>query len=256
MMGRASDADQALAEARKILEGLVREYPNIDEMRRAQATVHSSLGNLREAQDRASDAVDEFGRAIGLYKTLRVDGEVSAQDLRDIAATELNLGRVLIALRREAKALTPLNDARAILEKLLKEAYPDARVRIDLAHCRAHIGLCRASSEPGEAFRDLSESADLLEASAGETVGADEFNRACYLARCLAIIPAARRAELTPRLTDRVFQAIRAARDKGISDPRLYESSREFDPVRADPRFGRFVQDLKRPAPEPGRPPG
>jgi serine/threonine-protein kinase len=254
-MGRVTDADRALGEARKILEGLVRDYPNIDEMRRALATVHSSLGNLREAQDRASDALDEFGRAIGLYKTLRADGEVPAQDLRDIAATELNLGRVQIALHREDKALTPLNDARAILEKLLKEEYPDARVRIDLAHCRAHIGLCRASSEPGEAFRDLAESADLLEASAGETVGADEFNRACYLARCLPMIPPARRAELAPRLTDRVFQAVRAARDKGITDPQLYESSRELDPVRTDPRFGRFVQELKRPAPGPGRPP-
>ncbi len=249
---RSPDADKALDEARKILEGLVRDYPNIDEMRRDLATVHSSLGNLREVQNRQSEAVDEFDRAIGLCKTVMAHGDVSAQDLRDFATTEFNLGRVLIALKRVDKALTPLNDARTVLEKLLKDQHPDARVRIDLAHCRAHIGLCRLGSEPVQAFRDLMDSAEQLEAAAKETVGADEFNRACYLGRCLAIIPPTRRAELTPRLTDAVFQAMSAARDKGVTDRQFYVDSTEFDPIRGDARFVRFMEELSHPAPDSG----
>jgi tetratricopeptide (TPR) repeat protein len=251
-MGRAAEADKALHESRAILEGLARDYPNIGEIGRDLATAHSSLGNLREAQGRPADAVDALRRAIDLHKAAGSRGGASAQDLRDLAVTELNLGRVLIPLRRVDEALPPLQDARAILEKLLQEEFPDARVRIDLAHCRAQIGLCRTGSRPDEASRELMESAELLEASAGETAGADEFNRAIYLAQCLAMIPPARRAELAPGLTDRVLRAIRAARDKGMTDSGLYESSREFDPIRGDPRFRRFLQELRRPGPEPG----
>ncbi len=120
----------------------------------------------------------------------------------------------------------------------------DARVRIDLAHCRAHIGLCQLKSNPGEAFRELMKAAELLEASGSGTVGADEFNRAIYLALCLPITPPGQRAELTPRLADRVFQAMDAARDKGITDPQYYKSSQEFDPICGDARFEQFMREL------------
>jgi hypothetical protein len=47
-----------------------------------------------------------------------------------------------------------------------------------------------------------------------------------------------------------VFQAMRAARDKGMTDPKLYESSVEFDAIRGDARFGRFMQELSRLKPD------
>ena len=251
-MGRAEEADRELAEARAILDGLARDYPNIAEIGRDLATVHSSLGNLREAQGKPAEAVDALRRSLDLHRAAAAPGGASAQDLRDLAVTAFNLGRVLVSLGRVEEALPPLQDARGILEGLLKGESPDARVRIDLAHCRAHIGLCRVRSRPDEASRELLESAELLEAAAAETVGADEFNRAAYLAQCLALIPPPRRAERAPAMVDRVLRAIGAARDKGITDPGLYESSREFDPIRGDPRFRRFLEELRRPGPEPG----
>ena len=48
------------------------------------------------------------------------------------------------------------------------------------------------------------------------------------------------------------LQALHAARDKGITDPGLYESSRELDPIRGDPRFRQFLEKLPRPGPAPG----
>jgi tetratricopeptide (TPR) repeat protein len=212
------------------------------------ATIHNNLGVVFVGTGRPKEAETEYHAALDLRKRLAADFPTVLDYQNELAGTMVNRA-ILHHMCKEFQAA----------RQLLEEALPHHRAALEAnpRHPEYRQYYCENRFRQTLTLLSLcdhtaaSATAEQLAQAAVDRIG-DNYNAACYLARC---VPSAEKDDkldeterkmLVQRYGERALKLLRQAVQKGFKDVQQLKTDPDLAPLRAREDFQQLVAELEK----------
>jgi serine/threonine-protein kinase len=246
--GRPREAEASYRAALALQERLAREHPAVPGYRSSLADSHTSLGVLLRVTGRPQAAEESCRAALALCERLAQEHSAVPDNRNALAGAMVNLAQLL-------RDRQDLGGARRVLEQA--QDHHQAALRANPNNPTYRLFYRNNRWVLADTLVGLGDHAAAAEAAAQWAQAAvdpagDEYNAACFLARCVplaekdATLPEARRQELAHSYADRAVDTLRQAVKNGFKDAAHLKKDPDLDPLRQRADFQQLLQDLEK----------
>jgi tetratricopeptide (TPR) repeat protein/tRNA A-37 threonylcarbamoyl transferase component Bud32 len=241
------EAEQFFRDSIAILRKLSTDFPTRPDFRNALGKAMTSLVQLQASLGRLQEARKENEEVLAVFEKLVLELPSMAEYKSNAGLACFNLGRLLSDLGDFPKARERLEQGVRHYQAALAldSSNSQCRDRLQLTY-QALIQTQLRLSQHREAARTATEE---LRMSAGK--GADSYNAACSLARCVPVVEkdtqlvAEKRTALAQDYATQAIALLREAVAKGFRDGKHMKTDPDLTPLRSRPDFQKIVQDLE-----------
>jgi tetratricopeptide (TPR) repeat protein len=143
------DGEKHFREAAAIQDQLIKDFPDVAEYRNAAAFSHNNVGLSATRNNRPGEALEEYGRALGLRKGLVADFPAVPDYQHTLAITYRSLGELYLTCDRVAEAEQAYRAGLELFASLTQK-YPAVQAyRSDLASALGHMGRAQFAAGKG-----------------------------------------------------------------------------------------------------------
>ncbi|HZZ78727.1 MAG TPA: protein kinase [Gemmataceae bacterium] len=149
-MGLDPQRRELLVKSRDYYKRFLERRKNDPALRQELAEVSGHLANITRQIGTPEEALEDYGRALGLFEELlRADPE-SVPQKYSVAVVHSHIGSVQASIGRHADALASLQRSRKLLEESLRVTPDDKRIEAELASTLHNIAMLHSAASPRE----------------------------------------------------------------------------------------------------------